>query len=384
MVIIRAGVDSLYLAIKGTLPVDLLSTLAKAKADATAERQPTPIELADGAIKAMVPAGGQAGGYAFVFDTGPLGARFAWKETSATLEWNFFVKPHATALLALGFGPVYQKIIDTFALLRGTIIEISINRIDYAIDIRADSFILDPARFIAHPKAKVRLHWGETDSPHASAVLMGRRPQSVTVGTPPGKQVIVYDKTAEVKARQHLYWFTAWHLDPEDAAARVWRVELRLFRNELKQVRRIKGLADLKTGLRRALYSLMQHVRYIAEGETARNVSRRRADPIWQLAQQHVETADLLGGIGDLPPDRLVEITLAMKIDCHKQLISGNAAALAAVMKLDDPTVERRLPDIVRNTIRDAILTESFRRSLTRARLRRYVLFGSGSSGGKL
>ncbi len=384
MQILRAGVDSLYVAINGTVPVELLAALAAAKAQAAADCRECPIEFANGAIKTMVPATGQAGGYAFVFDTGPLGARFACKETSDKAGWNFFIKPHATAFLTLGFGAVCHKITETFAKLGGIINEISLNRIDYAIDIRADAFTLDLARFIAHPRAKVRPRWGVTDAHHPSAVLAGRRLESVTIGKSPGKQVIVYDKTAEVRARQHFHWFEAWCLNAEDRFARVWRVELRLFRNELKRVRRIKGFADLKSGLPPALCSLMQHVRYVAEGETDRNVSRRQEDPIWQLARQHVETADLLGGIGDLPPDRLVEITLAMKIDCHRKLISGNAAALAAVMELDDPTVERWLPNIVGDAISAAVPTENFRRSLARARLRRDVIFGSDSWASKL
>src|SRR5262249_57173052 len=112
-----------------------------------------PVVFTHSGIKAMVQPTGQRGGYAFVFDTGPLGTRFACNEASHRLYWNFFVKPHATALLTLGFGSAVGAIFDTLAALGARVAETSLNRIDYALDIRADDFILDLERFIAHPKA---------------------------------------------------------------------------------------------------------------------------------------------------------------------------------------------------------------------------------------
>lgn len=379
MQLIRAGVDSLYLAVKGTLPTELLARLAKAKMQAAQDRRETPIEFPGGHVRAMVPAGGHAGGFAFVFDTGPLGARFACRETSDRPDWNFFVKPPATAFLTLGFGPVVHKTIDTITALQGAVIEISLNRIDYAMDIRADSFALDLEKFIAHPKAKRRPHWGATDVHRPAAVLSGRRLESVTIGTMPGKQVILYDKTAEARARAHPHWFEAWQIDPGDRDARVWRLELRLGRHELKTVRRLKTFDDLRVGLRPALCELMQQVRYVAAGETDPNVTRRRLDPIWDLARKHIARADLLGGTGDLPPGRLLKLDRAMKIECHKKLITGNAAALAAFMDLDDLTIEGSLQDVIGETIVEAVPTEGFRRSLARARERRNVIFSHAS-----
>jgi hypothetical protein len=192
----------------------------------------------------------------------------------------------------------------------------------------------------------------------------------------PGKQVIIYDKTGEARAKKDLHWFEAWRIDPADRLARMWRLELRLGRRELKIVRRLRTLDNLATGLRPALCDLMQRVRYVAAGEIDANVSRRRLDPIWQLARNHIETADLLGGVGDLPPDRLIAITRAMKIDCHKKLITGNAASLAAHLELDDAAVEDGLADIVGRAVGEAVSTDSFHRNLTRARERLDVMFG--------
>jgi hypothetical protein len=376
MQLIRTGVDSLYLAMKGTLPTEFIAQLAGAKTQAAKDRREAPVTFADSGIQAMVQQTGQTGGYAFVFDTGPLGARFACKEASDRLDWNFFVKPRATAFLTLGFASAANVVFDTLTKLGARVVETSLNRIDYALDIRADDFVLEIERFIAHPKAKRRPRWSDSDTYCPSAVLSGRRLESFTVGSMPGWQVILYDKTAEVRAKQTLHWLEAWQIEPNDRQARVWRLELRLGPHELKMIRRIRTLDNLRTGLRPALCDLMQRVRYAAAGEIDTNVSRRRPDPIWQLARNHIETADLIGGTGDLPPDRLIAITRDMKIDCYKKQITGNAAGLAAHLELDDAAVEDGLADIVERAIGEAVPTDSFHRSLTRARERRDVIFG--------
>jgi hypothetical protein len=376
MQIIRAGVDSLYLAIKATLPPTILKSLSDAKTKAAQDRRDSPIELGDGTIKVVVSPGGYPGGYAFVFDTGPFGARFACRETSDTLDWNLFVKPHATALLTHGFGPVVRKINETLSILGGKIVETSPNRIDYAMDFRADELDLDIDQFIAHPRSKRKPVWGASDTHGPAAILTGRRLESVTIGTMPGKQVIVYEKTIEARKKHHLYWFCAWNLDVSEHGARVWRVELRLGRQEIKKVRRMRSLDALQAGLRPALINLLQQVRYVADGETDPNISRRRPHSLWRTACDHVEAADLLGGGGDLPPGRLMEITRAMKTETHGMLINTNAAALAATIGLDDSRIEEALPDLIARNLREAIHCDAFRQSLDRSRQRVKVMFG--------
>jgi hypothetical protein len=231
------------------LPGHVIEELARAKTNATEGRREIPIELGETKIPALVYPHGQQGGYEFLFDTGPLGSRFACKASSEKrVDWNLFVKPHATAFLTRGFGPVVRSSTDTLAALGGEVLDISLNRIDYAIDIRADDFTLDLARFIAHPRAKRRPYWGSTDEYHPSAVLAGRNLQSVTVGRPTGWQVIVYDKTAEARAGSKLHWFEAWRIDPGDKVARIWRVELRICRDEIRQCNDCEASLILNSG----------------------------------------------------------------------------------------------------------------------------------------
>ena len=70
-----------------------------------------------------------------------------------------------------------------------------------------------------------------------------------------------------------------------------------------------------------------------------------------------------------------------MKIEMHKKLIVGNAAPLAALMELDDQTIEGNLPDIIAATIDDALPTPSFRRNLHNARERHRINLNGRNKG---
>jgi hypothetical protein len=379
MHIVRSGVDSLYLAIKGTLPREIIAKLADAKTVAAKAKREIPIELAIGTISALVSMGGAYDGFNYVFDTGELGARYACREASDRPDWNFFVKPHATALLAHGFWPVIAMVRATLTALGGKIIQISLNRIDYAIDVRADEFTPDLDRFIAHPRAKRRPHLSEKDIFYPCPIYTGRGIETVTIGTMPGKQITIYDKTIQARGKRHFHWFEAWGINRDDKTAKIWRVELRFGRDAIKahlhndnsdNYDRNDNFVQLRRCISPMILKLLDKIRYVAPDQSHKPASRRERDPLWLLIEDHIKTVDLLGGEGDLSPTQLAEITRDMKIEMHKKLIVGNAAPLAALMELDDPTIEGSLPDIVAEAIDDALPTPSFRRNLKHARER--------------
>jgi hypothetical protein len=373
MHILRAGVDSVYLAIKGTLPSSLLAQVGAAKEQAMAERRAIPFTF-PGSIEAMIASNGATGGYAFLWDTGLLGASWACRQAADKPDWNFFAKPDATALLAYGFWPVVQQLLQHVQQIGGQQIEHSINRIDYAIDIRADDFQLGLDNFVAHARTKRGPHWESGHEEKSSAVFTGRRLESVTVGRLPGRQIIVYDKTAEARARQKVHFFEAWGIDPADKDARVWRVELRFGKRELKERQGIRMVGNLATDLRPALEDLLRHVRYVLPGQTDTNVSRCLLHPLWELSTKHVQQAELLTGSGEIEPARLMQVTRDMVIERRRKLLIGNAAGLGATMDLDDDAIKGNLSDIVAEAIGTALHEDSFWRSVEKARERSHLL----------
>jgi hypothetical protein len=390
MHIVRAGVDSLYLAIKGILPREVIDQLAEAKVLAATAKREMPVELANGVVSALVSMGGAWGGYNYVFDTGELGARYACREASDRPDWNFFVKPHATALLALGFWPVIAMIKETLMALGGQIMQISLNRIDYAINIRADDFTPDLSRFVAHPRAKRRPYLSEKDIFYPSAIFTGRGIETVTIGIMPGKQVTIYNKTLQARSKRHFHWFEAWDLDRDDKSAKIWRVELRFGRDAVKSnlrndhpdsARKNDDLTQLRQDFSSMTLKLINTIRYVAPDQAHKPAPRRAVDPLWALIEDHLKTADLLGGEGDLSPSQLAATTRDMKIEMHKKLIIGNAAPLAALMELDDQTIKDNLSDLVAGAIDDALPTPAFRRNLHHARERHRINLNDENDG---
>ena len=75
---------------------------------------------------------------------------------------------------------------------------ISINRVDFAVDILAPGFVLDPDAFVFHSQSNRK-----TVAEFEQIETIGRsgRFTSVTIGKMPGWQVIVYDKQEEVLAK---------------------------------------------------------------------------------------------------------------------------------------------------------------------------------------
>jgi hypothetical protein len=104
-----------------------------------------------------------------------------------------------------------------------------VNRVDFACDVRLEGFKPRVEDFVAHPRAKRRVFWDKTASPECSngprAVFQADALQTVTIGTTPGYQVCVYNKTAQLRGADKKIWEEAWSVVGE-AGAPVWRVEL--------------------------------------------------------------------------------------------------------------------------------------------------------------
>ena len=113
---------------------------------------------------------------------------------------------------------------------------VSIGRVDFAVDILAPEFDLEPEHFIMHARSRRKtfadLEQMQTHGPSG-------RFKSVTIGKQPGRQVIVYDKRKEVLSKRTVEWPIIWNrnlekmglpeLDLVDRAkSQVWRVELRM------------------------------------------------------------------------------------------------------------------------------------------------------------
>ena len=159
------------------------------------------------------------------------------------------------------------------------------------------------------------------------------RATSVTVGKMPGRQVIVYDKRAEVIAHHKLGWWEIWNagragrgyapLNIEDPAkSRVWRVELRAGKDHLKNSWNVVTWADLDSRFGDLITATLEAVRY-AEPTSDTNRSRWPNGELWRLVRSEVDS-DLFEMASRVAPDLVKRV----QKDAHLQLLARQMIGL--------------------------------------------------------
>jgi hypothetical protein len=244
-------------------------------------------------------------------------------------------------------------------------------------------FTLDASRFVAHPRAKLRPHWSKrgpsADDARPSAVLRGRRLESVTIGKMPGRQVIVYDKRREAMDTGKAFWFKLWGVDPLDPCLNVWRVEIRAGKRELKQIWNLRTFADIRDGIGDVFAHALHRVRYVDEGQTDTNITRKRPHPLWQAALDHLKNSRFNHRSG-LTPGQLLELEREQAVVRYQSNLRGNAAGFAVALGLDDDAMEVDLPEIISNETRAFVEDHDGRFSKSVQRVRERLYFVSRES----
>ena len=160
----------------------------------------------------------------------------------------------------------------------------SISRVDYAMDFHADEFDLRPEHIVSKG-SKAGYFEG------ATAHWAGRRVTGVTVGKMPNRQVVIYDKTADIAAKNKSYWWEAWGLEKYDGC-RVWRIELRAGKRFLSEVWDIRTMDEMLDAIGDVMRDTMEKVRLVIPDDS--NVTRCSNAPLW-----HRAFAVLAGGIAE-------------------------------------------------------------------------------------
>jgi hypothetical protein len=384
MKLLYAGFDTVDVAFQGAFPVETIDLLKNAR-DLAAEREDGAAVLAHigtGRVPIHVHPGGLKGGYAIRTDTGPLGEVLAFKANTDTREWNAFASIRAASLAAYGYPGARDRLFERLCRMGFLVTGHSVNRIDYAADFLAPAFELRLDGFVAHARTKVRPHWSvqaSSDLNQPSAVLTGRRLESVTIGKMPGRQIIVYDKRRAAIAQRKLFWFTVWNLSRNEPAE-VYRIEVRAGKKELKEHWGIRTFDDVDRAIGDVVRYALDEVRYVAASQGDSNVTRQCLDPIWQAMIAQVE-AGLFDQRAGLLPSRIREVERQLAIDTYSALVLGNIAGLAVAEDVPPEEIETALYEKVRQLLVGAINDPRgrFYRSIDRARERLYFVCNSAA-----
>lgn len=297
MTILHTGFDGIDLAIKTTTPMELVQFLEEGKA--TAQDMLSDVWGQYAGFMIQTGQSGKRGGYAFTFRIDGFGAVWFAKKPRAQDPWGLYVSVGSRELALHGLGKTRETLTELcHALGFGIPLDgISINRIDFAVDILAPGFVLDPDAFVFHSRTnrKVISEFGTVEMNGRSG-----RTTSVTIGKMPGRQVIVYDKREEAMKRRKHEWPLIWNanleavgLPPLNMADRsksqVWRVELRLGKEALRNRHDIRGWGSLHEHLQVEMNQLMQDVTLHVPSNDS-NRSRWPLHPLWSIGQEVVGT----------------------------------------------------------------------------------------------
>ncbi|MCK0097616.1 hypothetical protein MWU60_18720 [Yoonia sp. F2084L] len=322
LTILHKGFDTLALAIKANIPSELFDYLDAERNVAEQERRDVLVSY-NGIDLLLSPHGGS--GYRFIASGGQEGATWFFKKPNAKDPWgirlsfgSFFMAMHG-----LGAAKAHvDHIMDRFGIRFGPD-DISISRADFCVDVLAPSFVLNPDQFVMHSAAGRRDYITPDDmSVHGKS----GRVTSVTIGGTRNRQVIIYDKRAEVIAHKKSHWWDIWnhtlrtckqaendpaHVrtyrlspDPNFAAEnRVWRVEFRAGKDLLKDrwgIRTWGQFFDLFGDLCREAGEV---VRYTELTPSDPNRARWPNHPLWEIvcAEMNDDLTEMRSGADPNP-----------------------------------------------------------------------------------
>jgi len=386
--VIRRGFDTLDVAFQGAVNPRTRAALAEAKERAAEAQRPVLLEIED--FEGLVSPNGASGGYAFIWDTGPQGEIWTFKDNGDPEQWNIRVQVRSAKLAIQGYQATRDSLFGILDALGAYVRKESISRADFAVDFLAENFEFSSNDFVMHSHAtarddddglaweeaaakayergieravreavsKAKAHGGDIEKEAAKAAAQvvkdgggilthsaGRKSTSVTIGKMPGRQVIVYDKRREAIRKSVTHWFDVWGFDKDDCPP-IWRVEIRAGKEHLRDWR-ISTFDDLEAAIGDVYAAAVQSVRLLArQPEPGENVSRVESHPLWVLLTEELQGA-LRENISGIVKGRITEGYQDQIQTMLRQQICGTVISYAVANGLTPEETKAHVIDIL-------------------------------------
>ncbi|QUJ77348.1 hypothetical protein KDD17_04925 [Sulfitobacter albidus] len=358
MTVLHRGFDTLALAVKANIPNGLFDYLEAEKERADEEGREILIDY--NGVKLHLKAHG-GNGYRFIASGGPDGATWFFKKPNAKDEWGIRLSFGSYFMAMNGLGRAKAHVDDTLQRLgvRFGPEDISISRADFCVDVHAPDFALTPEHFVMHSAAGRRDFVTDTEM---SVNGKSGRTTSVTVGASRNRQVIVYDKRAEVIAHSKSYWWNIWNHtlrsftegglrngtlhkaddpppiltpDPDQARAnRVWRVEFRAGKDLLKDTWGIRTWEQFFDRFGDLCRQSGEAVRYTDPDQTDTNRARWPNHPLWEIvcAEMNDDLTEMRSGAD---PNPMKEVHREQHIGMVFRNVLGCSVTIAALRGIE-------------------------------------------------
>ncbi|MDD3183306.1 MAG: hypothetical protein PHD48_10970 [Alphaproteobacteria bacterium] len=299
MKLIYQNFDGLDFSLCGAFPNDALEVLHIAKEQSQKMHgQSVLTSIGSEHMPVSVYPSGASGGYFVKFNTGPDGAIWFVKDTTTPKAGNIRISCSSLMLALNGLENSKAILLEQIRNIGATGVfedegclplglppKVKAGRFDYCFDIMTDEdFEPNPKYFIKHPKSRIK---GVVDDKINFDVELPYF-QSVTIGKMPNRQVIIYDKTAEIVDHHKLYWWDIWGLRPENIKGRIWRIEVRAGGNELDRWN-LRTFEDMERMAGDVVLDILKKIRLAVPTDDS-NRSRWPSHPIWSVCQQSAES----------------------------------------------------------------------------------------------
>ena len=319
--LLHAGYDGLDVAFQGRVDPHFLDMLEAAKAEAR-EQQVNVARHWRGLDFEVYQSG--TSGYSFMIDTGPDGEIWMFQKTTDPTRWSIFVSCKAMGLAMHGLRIIRARLWQRLEMFSAYILDHSINRIDYAVDLVAPNFALIPDNIVAHWRSTVS-EFQALDEGDARIVRQGRKVNSVSVGKMPNKQVIIYDKRREVIDKRKKWWFELWGVEPD---TKVWRVEVRAGKRYLKEHCDLTTFEQLDARGGEVFSEILAGLDLKADGQTDANITRQISHDLWSVAKQTILQRTVSLKTDDVR-EAAVTVWRDQKIEQYEGLMGGLAASFS-------------------------------------------------------
>lgn len=355
------GFDGLDVTFQGCASRRFLDMLGKAKEAAQASERSETVSYRG--LTFEVAATG-AVGFSFRLDTGPDGETWFIAKSEKPHGWNIRVSVKSMALALYGFAAIKARLFERLNCFGAEVRGYSVARVDFAVDVEAPDFKINPERLVCHWRAtcaqhRVRNGTRTTDDEGRELQIIGNggRINSLTVGRMPGRQVIVYDKRREVIDKRKAHWWSIWYpgeeVTKELKSRRVWRVEIRAGKRYLKDDWNVSSFEDLERLLPAILTETLDAIRLHADEQRDSNVTRQATHELWQLAAAHAAHPFSEGDRVE-PRPVIVEAQAEMKKK-YEALIAGLTASYAVVCDVPVAQASRGVAAGIMGAIRTQI-----------------------------
>lgn len=357
--ILHAGFDGLKVTVEAFVSPNVRNILFAAKEEATATMRDasTNVNGFDVAVR-------RSGGKNISAHTGEYGAEMRLHDSDVHkgFEQGITIDFRAFKLATDGLEGAQRYFEQLMQALEVVYVEtqMRVARVDFAVDFLAPWFEPDPEAFILPGRTGKRAFMEEDtkESFYANTLITG-----VTAGKVNNRQLIIYDKRAEVIAKRKLGWLTIWNytralegkppIDLKDRnTSRVWRFEARMGSKCLRRRWEMRSWNDLDAMIGDAYAEFADKIRYSIPQHDP-NRSRWPNHELWDQVNGVYTTK-----LGQYRSGVLPDIVRTVNREEHKRMLDrsifGTILTRAAAEGVPEEGLEQYLKTYVPSLLHEA------------------------------